>query len=559
METNQHYKPEDFWPDAEKLLDKHFAQKSKFGFKGGIIAGMALLIGSLSIWLFLRNYDSNQVASSSEKTTKNLYKSENQTNHPAKKQEISNYQTNDLKLTKTEQEKTSSDLKNPEKSPTASPFIENASKTETNKVANTGSKAELNQLKKPNDESTWRSEKPKTKNHFSQTKQNEFDPKLKAATNEGSNSPALPSENTGKNQSLSNLRIGTNVVSKSSGNTPDLNKNAAPHSIQKTLNPSSEKSGLNSNASSANSSIGKTNQFKCVTLNPLKYAGIQQETLSEFIVTSPTTYEASSAEKKKPKPVISCQLGAGLFNVSKRLSSSTNPDYVNRRRAEEQQTNYASWMFGAKIQYKRFALNTGIELNQYGEQIKYSNWLMGNSNLVNNSWSPTIDSLVNVGHYYIQGNEFTQTNIQYITDSVLVSDTSIVYGQKASDASEFNSKTMFSYIEIPFVLDYEIYAQKRFTFALRSGVSVGFLKERRGYYLDNNLEEFTELNKATVFRSTMWNMRLGIDLNYYIVPKTSIFIRPEFRANLQSTFKSETGITQKYRAYGVMIGISRSF
>jgi hypothetical protein len=559
METNQHYKPEDFWPDAEKLLDKHFAQKSKFGFKGGIIAGMALVIGSLLIWLFLRNYDSNQVASSSEKTNQNLYKSENQTNPQPNKKEISINQTNDLKLSESEQEKTSSDLKDSEKSPSASSFIENASLTETNKIANTGSKTELNQVKKPNDDLTMRGENPKSKNPFSQTKQNEFDSKLKTAMNEGRNSSALPSENTGKNQSLSDLRTTGKVVSKSSGNTPDLNNNKAPQSIQKTLNTSAEKSGSSSNPPTTNSSIDKTNPFEYVLLKPLKYAGIQQETLSEYIVTSPTTIEAFNIEKKKQKPLFSCQLGTGLFNVSKHLSSSTNPDYVNRRKAEERQANYASWMLGAKIQYKRFALTTGIELNQYGEQIKYSNWLLGYTNTLNNSWSYTTDSFVNVRPYYIQGNEFLQTSIQYVTDSVLVSDTSVVYGQKTTDASGINSKTMFSYIEIPFVIDYEIYTHKRFTFALRSGVSIGFLKERRGYYLDNNLEEFTELNKATVFRSSMLNMRLGVDLNYYIVPKTSIFIRPEFRTNLQSTFKSETGITQKYRAYGVTIGISKSF
>ena len=53
MNENEKYKIEDFWPDAEKMLDQHFESKKGFGFKFGLISLLVLMVCGISAWYFL--------------------------------------------------------------------------------------------------------------------------------------------------------------------------------------------------------------------------------------------------------------------------------------------------------------------------------------------------------------------------------------------------------------------------------------------------------------------------------------------------------------------------
>ena len=53
MNENEKYKIEDFWPDAEKMLDQHFESKKGFNFKFGLISLLVLMVGGVSAWYFL--------------------------------------------------------------------------------------------------------------------------------------------------------------------------------------------------------------------------------------------------------------------------------------------------------------------------------------------------------------------------------------------------------------------------------------------------------------------------------------------------------------------------
>ncbi len=581
MNENEKYKIEDFWPDAEKMLDQHFESKKGFGFKTVISSLLVLMLSGITAWYFISNASSElntlavetksktEVNTSSSKTNTGLTSST--VNKSATAIKVAEEIKSNALPKSTENIETKTTDNNEKKSVLLSDNTTNQQQTKRNTtgvsqtsevIKNTNATGSLNNVNKT-----------KTITPFL----NGVGSSASTITADESSSKEENLKTTFPNSSLTktNQKEGNAVSSAVAVNVINENKEVSKGEFK------NDNTGLNKEVKNDNNSASKKISTTNKSVNkqvPIKVTSQESIIMNETVWLSPLKPNLSRdytipftaqpitldqdfefLTKPNKKAIISYQIGAGLFNVSKTLSASTNQDYIDRRIAEEKATNYASWMLGAKVQYQRFAINTGVELNKYGEKVTYSNWLFGNTNKVTNSYNYSTDSITTVSNYYVQGNQFDQTNIQVSTDSTLVSDTASVYGQKSADVNGINSKTMISYIEIPLVLEYEAIKTKRFSVAVRTGVSVGFMSQKRGFYLDKTQEEFRDLNNITTFRSTVWNARLGADFNYFILPKTSIFIRPEYRTNLQSIFKTEAGIQQKYRAFGVMIGLSKSF
>jgi len=581
MNENEKYKIEDFWPDAEKMLDQHFESKKGFGFKTAIISLLVLMLSGITAWYFISNASSElntlavetkskiEVNTSSSKTNTGLISST--VNKSATALKVAEEIKSNALPKSTENTETKTTDNNEKKSVLLSDNTSNQQQTKRNTtgvsqtsevIKNTNATGSLNSVNKTKTITPFLNGVGSSASTITADESSSKEENLKTTFPKSS----LTKTNQKEGNAVSSA-LAVNVINenKEVSKGEFKNDNTGLHKEVKNDNNSASKK-----ISPTNKSVNKQVPIKVTSqesivmnetiwLSPLK-PNLSRDYKIPF-TAQPIALEQDFAFLTKPnkKAIISYQIGAGLFNVSKTLSASTNQDYIDRRIAEEKATNYASWMLGAKVQYQRFAINTGVELNKYGEKVTYSNWLFGNTNKVTNSYNYSTDSITTVSNYYVQGNQFDQTNIQVSTDSTLVSDTASVYGQKSADVNGINSKTMISYIEIPLVVEYEAIKTKRFSVAVRTGVSVGFMSQKRGFYLDKTQEEFRDLNSITTFRSTVWNARLGADFNYFIVPKTSVFIRPEYRTNLQSIFKTEAGIQQKYRAFGVMIGLSKSF
>ena len=551
MNGNEKYKIEDFWPDAEKMLDQHFKTKSRFGFKTGFISLLVLLVSVVSAWYFFTNVSKeNKVLVANKKSNTKLIteqsiashnnaESTENTNQPLETVSSSNLNTIS---------NATGNLNNVNKAKTITPLNGVGSSASTITADESSSNV-----------GKFNSETIKNRESES-SKWNEKSEKTSLVVNTTNNTKGLSPADliNDKNSSKRNNNIEELISGNKSTSLekPISGVTSSEKLISKTTSPKKSTNKANIGIAAPQQSA-KENEI--VWLSPLKPNLSQDYPIAFNARETLLDTEFASFSKSNKKPNISYQIGGGLFSVSKTLISNANPEYVNRREAEESTANYVSWMLGTKIQFQRFALNPALEFNKYGEKVTYSNYLFGNSNSVTNSWNYNADSITTVSNYYIEGNEYDQTNVQVFTDSTLVSDTTIVYGQKNADVSGINSKTMISYFEIPLVIEYEAIKTKRFSAAIRTGVSVGIISQRRGFYLDTTQEEFRDLNNITTFRSTVWNARIGADFSYFIVPKTSIFIRPEYRTNLQSIFKTEAGIQQKYRAFGVMFGLSKSF
>jgi len=577
MNKNEKYNIEDFWPDAEKMLDQHFQSKKGFGFKTLLISLLVLMVSAVSAWYFLSSASSElNTLAVGTKTKMEVNESSSKTNTNL----TSNTVNQSAKPNNTAEETTSNSL------PKSIENIESKSteNIETKSVFNSNNTTQQKQAKTNETGASQTSDLSKNTNATGSLNNVNKTKTITPFLNEvGSSASTITADESSSKEG--NLKTTFPKSSKTKTNKKESNIESSAIAVN-AINENKvvvkaeskdENTGLNREAKNENYTSSKKTT---VTNKQVPITGASQESIliNETVWLSPLKPNLSKdykipftaqpialeqdfafLTKTNRKPIISYQIGAGLFNVSKTLSASTNQDYIERRNVEEKATNYASWMLGTKVQYQRFAIITGVELNKYGEKVTYSNWLLGNTNNVTNTWNYSADSVTTVSNYYIQGNQFDQTNTQVTTDSTLVSDTTTVYGQKNADVSGINSKTMISYIEIPLVIEYEAIKTKRFSAAIRTGVSVGFISQKRGFYLDKTQEEFRDLNNLATFRSTVWNARIGADFSYFIVPKTSIFIRPEYRTNLQSIFKTEAGIQQKYRAFGVMIGLSKRF
>jgi hypothetical protein len=118
---------------------------------------------------------------------------------------------------------------------------------------------------------------------------------------------------------------------------------------------------------------------------------------------------------------------------------------------------------------------------------------------------------------------------------------------------------MLSYFEIPIILNYTLYSFRSIEFSINGGLSLGLLRESRGYYLNQTLNELTDISKSDMIRKAILNGRVGVALHWKIGRKSSLFLQPEYRFNLQSTLNNSSEVNQRYLTAGLQFGLIRRF
>ena len=357
-----------------------------------------------------------------------------------------------------------------------------------------------------------------------------------------------------------------NLVSAADNSGAELIKTQATE-----INKREDKTTLINNSSQLKKgelNIGKSNNKNKVSLTNLEPLGAIYLTQSALVDAKPNhnlfdlsefsaLLRAEKINKKSDRFFV--KIGSGINYVDKKLNATTYPDYVSRRNSEEDAAIYSSFNLHFGWKKQRFSLATGLEMNQYGEEIKFNNWLIGDVESINSNLVYFNDSSLNSVSYYIQGNEFTQTNFTYVTDSSIVYDTTLSKGQISQDLSQFSGRSMLSYFEIPIILNYTLYSFRSIEFSINGGLSLGLLRESRGYYLNQTLNELTDISKSDMIRKAILNGRVGVALHWKIGRKSSLFLQPEYRFNLQSTLNNSSEVNQRYLTAGLQFGLIRRF
>lgn len=524
MTDDKKYNIEDFWPGAEELLDQHFQKKrgwtsimKKFGL--GLI--IAAFIGTFGYFYY--NSTSGNVESNLVTQLRKDDLSENPIIH-SKSESKTSYESNKLNTKHNNELNRSSN-------------IQDSFNTESN----------LNQ-----DKTAEKSSKSKANNKridLNRSESIENTSISESTVSSKINSITKPRKDNLSASSVVSIGDNTNNNSSSSSvDTYNLNQGGNQQNKNNQLKLRSNKVSPISNINSVRTQIMHTVFSSTLDISTLKSEEIKE--LESIVLPE---------ENKDQKKFVFLKFGAGLNFVNKNLSSSEFSDYTSRRNQEESAAFFSAYSFHVGIKKQRISVSSGIELNQYGEQIEYSNWLLGDIVKVNPMINYFTDSSANTNYYYIQGNEFNETNFSYFTDSTLSNDTSILKGQITTELSAFKSKTMLSYVELPLIFDYSIFENNIFSVSVNTGISLGFLRATRGYYLSPELNEVFNIEDNNSFRKTMLNGRIGASINWKIANKTSIFVQPNFRFNLQSSFNKNTNINQRYNSIGLQFGIMKGF
>lgn len=582
MSDNNKYSVEDFWPDAEKLLDDHF---NKIPFWKRYLKHFLITFSvvAVAISVFLCNYSALETSKTTQEinvfnaddTTQDIYleeqlspsSQENSNDTPINPSDNSSYTESlttrnknnsedqtpqnaiQTDIIKTDNQAKSADLDVSSKDDLRAKTFENINASSSSSNESSGKAINANQEVEDSSTPIITAESPSNEGNSFQLNSGITSPEPKQSIKETENANVNSSENSYSSADV----VADEVTFVQDAHELSNNTIKEIPSVKSMEDSDSNKSEL----------ISIPLFTKRLNIETLKSQSFNEFLNAESLSSSELSLEHSEIilPKNKRKNIsMRYELNASAFYLSKKLTSGSYfYEYVDRRNAEEGNLISMSYGLGAEIQINRFGIFTGIDVMNYGEKITYQNWLYGNVDQVSENEVYISDSILTPYYNYIQGNEYEFFETTYQTDTLITYDTSQVQAQVAGDVTNVNTSTRLSYIEIPLGLSYSIPLNGRFKVGLRAGMSIGFLRELKGYYIDPLLTEFIEIKDLSIVNSTIFNSRLAVDLNYYLRPGLSVFVRPEWRSNLNSVFIKNVDISQRYNAVGITFGVSKSF
>jgi hypothetical protein len=503
MKEKEKYNINDFWPQADEMLNKHFRLKRIFRLLGASIFTVAVAIG-----LFVLNNKNENKNHSSLNSNKN--------NNSV----VSNLNSNSKEKSK--------DLRNLESSSVSN---------NTDEVVTTGNKNLANAEIDYAVEQTA-SEKPNPK--ITKTKKSN----LKQITN----SKTLASSAVGSAKNINQLK---KIESKVYPETGELSKeNDSNKSTQIKVNNEAQLGNLSETEISEPRNIKelKLSYLNSIESSPMPISCTTNESIQK--------QELKNSFLKNKKMFWAIFAHIGYFNTSKNINTSGDLSSYTLRRREEEKSNFVlNYGTGIKLWYKKFALNIGVDYSSYSENVNYQNWKNGYSYNQKESWNIFYTPFTTVDTLYYQGIQYQNSNTTLVRDSTKTILTDSIYGRINNEgANQYNGSTLLSYAEFPIIAEYNFVFNK-FSIGLNGGISPGIATYRNGYYISKNQESFENINSNTEFRKWIWNARAGLNINYRISNGMEVYLQPQYRTNLNSVFNSSSGIKQKYTSIGTSLGL----
>ncbi|MCD4773259.1 MAG: hypothetical protein K8R41_07755 [Bacteroidales bacterium] len=227
---------------------------------------------------------------------------------------------------------------------------------------------------------------------------------------------------------------------------------------------------------------------------------------------------------------------------SKSDISGYNPEYLAFRNSNE--SDKPGWSLGVdmRLHIKNWIISSGLVYSVYRQSRSYKHSYQ--------EYSPE-NSFYQYDTTWVWIFDPPNYGIPMITDI----DSSWVktYNNITIDNSGINQ---LKYFEIPLLVGYR-FNSNMFALEINTGFSAGFL-----VYSKIKVPEFTnndDIVTAQQMNHTMFNFITNAYLYYYFDSKTSLFVSPYFKQNLQSIFNKSYPVKQQYKTYGVNFGVSFRF
>jgi len=356
-------------------------------------------------------------------------------------------------------------------------------------------------------------------------------------------------------------------------NTKENNDN--PEIIAATVASSSN---IESNAAEKNydseENFPESNFSSANTNNEFLYDDISSIRMNSFAVMSgkdkeiqtDSTLKTKQAEiavyrPNKIRPVFSIAAFGGASFISKELKSNL-PELAGMiQQRNTYEFNKTAFTGGLEFEtrYRGITFTTGIGWMNWGEDVQYQATSSDSLVIVDSTYFDIIDSSYWDLEEIIIGDTVYYDSVYVIDiDTTIIHISDTLHISQSDNLDRHNGKTKITYIEIPILIGYE-FSFDRIILAVKGGVSIGFLTQTRGYYLNETADDLIPINTGyAVFRKTLINLELGLGVGYKLIPNLDIFLGAGYKMNLNSVF-SDPDVFQKYKAYNLGLKLRYTF
>lgn len=504
-EPRDQFNPADFWPDAERMLDKHFRRKRivKLTIAAAFVSA---LLGIVAFWAV------NVPAGTDVQTVVDQAQRErsNEVNVPVHKSTPKAASQTETSLNNTEPENTSAlHLKATESKGIG-----------TNAPIKKGNDRQINEApSRPlkYDETIERNsgtgqKKRESKQDIRQTKQGQ----------KQTETPVHPYQEQASNrQKLNQSELGLPVL----GLVKSPNMQGSPTAM----------TGLNE-------------------LKPLNLLESSRPEIQNIVVP-----EYQDEKKKRFPQSWNLEVNWGvMWNFVNHQGGS---EAYRMRRDEEEQVAYTFTQgIGVRKMMGKWSVYGGVERNAYGENTNYNNTVDGEIPNVQSTVNLSYDSsLINRNIYYL-GNEFQESILVINTDSLITYDTLFNAGSVSGNLPDGYSggRNRYTYFEIPVSMAYSFWKSRRLSVDGFAGISLGILQQARGNMLNGENTAFLDLRNKETLNTYLMNYRGGLSLHYGFINGISVSLSAEYRGMARSIHTGQSGLNSRYNNVGILLGLSYS-
>ena len=494
-DKNKPLNPDDYWPEMEQMLDKHFVAQKR---RRVLWIALLLLIGSSTLFMFLnksgeKNTSLETIAIPQTESTVNT-KSTTTTQRKIEDHVSTATESNISSNVSSKSVTTTASSKNTstEEISTDNEIDDKINENHTNNIT---IKHSLAISKKESIKSTEKSKKEKKVRNSSLIVKNN-------ANNE--------SKSIIENKFLATKNI-----------TSDINK-------LEVITPASAQTIPFFPAISAN--------YSFTTRPSDTIAGVKT-----FI----------PAKKKKR---FEMQVYAGANYIHDELKGNSTINYTERRNREESPVVLPHMGASVSAGQGHWDFRAGIELSMLGQKIKYSPFSDGDVYTTSGDWQQYQYTVSDSDSTYILGIIFISTHQVVINDSTFITVIDTVRGPRydASIAAA-NGVNKSYYIEVPLEVAYTTFHNK-WGFGISAGISPAYLISTKGYYLTSDQSKIEQLNRETSTQLFL-SGRINLELSYLISDRLRLMICPTARKNI-TEIRDGSSTINKFSSVGMNVGVS---
>ena len=289
-----------------------------------------------------------------------------------------------------------------------------------------------------------------------------------------------------------------------------------------------------------------------VTLRKLRFGSLNTD-----LMDYPSLRSTEERKSTYMRVGLEAMVYGSVMYVQKMLSAEKNSDnYLIHRKNEEEAILTPSLGLAISANWKSLGLSIGAEYTYVGERTNYYPY-SDQLTLVNNGhWHLFQSNFVDTDTAYIMGNPlFVSTVVQRIDSSFIITSDTIYEYKYNQEIALNNGVNRIYYLEFPIEISYAV-TRGRMGIGFSGGIAPGILTGQRGHYIRDDGRGIESFDEVSYFRKFMINGRFSADFFYRAGARTKIVVRPQLRANLNSVFKSESGVKQKYYSTGLVFGVA---